>query len=72
MLRDLLTAVCGMVVIGLAWLGVQLLIRRNTPGLRPDQDVLEDRVHGCHNCPKEAECHVDPTQCPSAKDEHPR
>ncbi|HOE65321.1 MAG TPA: hypothetical protein PLO62_02245 [Candidatus Hydrogenedentes bacterium] len=56
MLRTLLTAVGGVVLLALFFLAVQLFIRKHTPGIGPECDLLEDRVHGCHQCDKIASC----------------
>lgn len=43
---ELLKAIGGMFFLMVLWLGVQSMVRKRGQ-YRPDQDVLEDRVHGC-------------------------
>lgn len=44
------TGVGGMVFIAVVWFAVQQLVRRNSPHLPPDCDLLEGMGHDCGNC----------------------
>lgn len=56
MFYDILTACGGIMALGLFWLGVQYLVRRQTPDLPPDCDVLEHLSHGCRGCKRAGTC----------------
>lgn len=46
----------GMIFITVVWVGVQQLVRHNTPNVPKDCDVLEGRVHGCESCDHSDKC----------------
>lgn len=51
-----LTGVGGMALIAVAWFGVQSLVRRNSPHLPVDCDLLESMSHDCGNCSEAGSC----------------
>ena len=57
MLYHLAIGIGLMVVLMLLWLGVQHLVRKNSPELPPDCDVLEGKI-GCHGCALEDKCQL--------------
>lgn len=55
-LYTVLTGVGGMVFISIAWYGVQYLVRRNTPHMPADCDLLEAMTHDCGHCAEAGTC----------------
>ncbi|GMV94629.1 MAG: hypothetical protein AMXMBFR82_44070 [Candidatus Hydrogenedentota bacterium] len=51
-----LTGVGGMILIAVAWFGVQSLVRRNSPHLSVDCDLLESMCHDCGSCAEAGNC----------------
>ena len=55
MLTSYAVAVLAMVVLAVAWVGVQSAWRRTFPGAMADPDVLAGRM-GCHGCDSTEDC----------------
>jgi hypothetical protein len=46
----------GMVLIAVVWFAVQQFVRRNSPQIPEDCDLLEGMAHGCGNCSESGTC----------------
>jgi hypothetical protein len=55
MLATYVTGLVGIVLLAVAWVWVQGVLRRGLPGASPDPDPLAGRM-GCHGCEIEASC----------------
>lgn len=55
MLYHLLITVGAILVFMVGWWLVQLLVRRNSPGIADDCDILEDKM-SCRSCGKGDSC----------------
>jgi hypothetical protein len=55
---SLLTGVGGMVLIAVLWFAVQQLVRRNSPLIPADCDLLESMGHDCGNCSEAGACGI--------------
>lgn len=52
MMYHILVAVVGIVLLSVLWIGVQALVRKQSPGLPEDADVL-----ACTLCDPDGTCH---------------
>ena len=50
------TGVGGMVLIAVVWYGVLQLVRRNSPHIPADCDLLEGMGHDCGSCHQSDTC----------------
>lgn len=55
MLYHLFVAFGALAVFMAGWWLVQLLVRKSTPGVAEECDILEDKM-GCHGCAKGDSC----------------
>ena len=68
MLESFATGIFGIIVLSLAWLGVQLAWRRVFPGASADADALAGRL-GCHGCGCTDVCEERPPECTGRSEE---
>jgi len=62
MILQYLTAAGAILGLMLAWIGVQAIVRRYHPEMKPGCDVLESMAHHCHGCDDEG-CGSGPQGC---------
>jgi hypothetical protein len=60
--------IAGIVVLALAWVGVQIAWRKAFPGVCADPDVLAGRM-GCRGCSGTDECEARPPDPAGANEE---
>lgn len=60
MLYHLIIGPTLLVLLMLGWWAFQEWVRRETPNLKPDCDVLESRFLDCHGCHHSKQCQLHP------------